>query len=254
VKIIFTGTGTSQGVPLIGCSCDVCTSPDPKDNRLRSSVLIENKGVRMVIDTGPDFRQQMLRYRVNTLDAVIFTHSHKDHIAGLDDIRAYNYFQQKAMDVYATLDTQNALRREFAYIFENQNYPGIPKINLHTIHEEASFEVLGNEIVPIKVLHYQMEVLGFRIGDFTYITDANYIPETEIEKIKGSKYLVINALRKEKHISHYTLDEAIEVAQNIGASKTYFTHISHQLGLHEEVERELPENIFLSYDGLTLNL
>lgn len=254
VKITFLGTGTSQGVPIISCPCEICHSKDPRDNRLRTSLWIETDDTSIVIDAGPDFRQQMLRYEVNKLDAVVFTHSHKDHIAGLDDVRAYNFFQQKPMDVYANLATQAALRREYAYIFENAQYPGVPQINLHTIDGENSFKVKNVEIIPIKVQHYQMEVLGFRVNDFTYITDANYIPDAEIAKIKGSKYLVLNALRKEKHISHYSLEEAIEVAKMIGIESTYFTHISHQLGLHEEVEKELPENIHLAYDGLEITL
>ena len=253
MKITFLGTGTSQGVPIISCPCEVCHSKDPRDNRLRSSVWIETEGLSIVIDAGPDFRQQMLRYNVNKLDAIIFTHSHKDHISGLDDVRAYNYFQQKPMDVYATEETQQALRREYAYIFENAHYPGVPQINLHTIQADQKFSINGLEIVPIKVLHYKMEVLGFRVNDFTYITDANEIAAEQIEKIKNSKYLVLNALRRKKHISHYTLQEAIEMAKIINSRETYFTHISHQLGLHAEVEKELPEKIFLAYDGLILN-
>jgi phosphoribosyl 1,2-cyclic phosphate phosphodiesterase len=208
----------------------------------------------MVIDTGPDFRYQILRNRINKLDAVLFTHSHKDHIAGLDDVRAYNYFQQKPMDVYATEETQNALKREYAYIFENGNYPGVPQIDLHTIRPNKPFFVNGIEITPIRVLHYKMEVVGFRIQDFTYITDANYIAPQEIEKIKGSKVLVLNALRHEQHVSHYTLSQAIEIAKEIGAEETYFTHISHQLGLHKEVDAQLPEGMHLAYDCLQLKL
>jgi len=254
VKVTFTGTGTSQGVPIIGCKCEVCTSRDKKDKRLRSSVFIEADGVNIVIDTGPDFRYQMLRSKVDKLDAVVFTHSHKDHIAGLDDVRAYNYFQQKAMDVYATEDTQQALRREYAYIFDNIGYPGIPQIDLQTIAGDEPFSVNGVEIIPIKVLHYKMEVLGFRVKDFTYITDANYIAPQEIEKIKGSKVVVLNALRHTEHVSHYTLAEAMEIAREIGASDTYFTHISHQLGLHQETDSHLPNGMHLAYDCLTLEL
>ena len=221
---------------------------------MRTSVFIEVDDTRIVIDTGPDFRYQMLRSDIKKLDAVLFTHSHKDHIAGLDDVRAYNYFQQKAMDVYATEETQQALRREYAYIFENPDYPGIPQIKLHTITGDNPFAVNGIGILPIKVLHYKMEVLGFRIRDFTYITDANYIAPQEMEKIKGSKVLVLNALRHERHVSHYTLSEAIDIAKEIGADKTYFTHISHQLGLHEKIAHTLPHGMYLAYDGLTLDL
>ena len=252
MKVTFLGTGTSQGVPVISCPCEVCHSSDPRDNRLRSSVWIQTEKTSIVIDAGPDFRQQMLRHNVDRLDAVVFTHSHKDHISGLDDVRAYNYFQQEPMDVYATQETQEALRREYQYIFENSHYPGVPQINLHTINALTPFKINEIEITPIKVWHYQMEVLGFRVNDFTYITDANLIEDEEIEKITGSKYLVLNALRKEKHISHYTLEEAIELAKTIDADCTYFTHISHQLGLHEKEENLLPEKIHLSYDGLEI--
>lgn len=254
MKITFLGTGTSQGVPVIGCDCAVCTSANKKDNRLRTSIWIETTEASIVIDTGPDFRYQMLRANVRKLDAVVFTHSHKDHIAGLDDVRAYNYSQQKAMDVYATTHTQDALRREFEYVFNNKDYPGIPQLNLHTILPDEPFAINGLEILPIRVMHYHMEVLGFRINDFTYITDANYIAPKELNKIQGSKVMVLNALRREPHISHYTLDEAIEIAKLVGAPDTYFTHISHQLGLHDEVSKELPEGIHLAYDELTLEL
>ncbi len=251
MKITFLGTGTSQGVPIIGCDCNVCRSSDPRDKRLRVSVLIETREANIVIDTGPDFRYQMLRERVRKLDAVIFTHGHKDHTAGLDDVRAFNYFQQRPMDVYATSETQQTIRREFSYIFEAPDYPGIPRINLHTI-EDQPFYINGLEIIPVRLLHYRMEVLGFRIGGFTYITDANYIAPEELEKVKGSVNLVLNALRHEPHISHFSFSEAIAVAQQAGAGHTYFTHISHQLGRHEDVSRTLPEGISLAYDGLIL--
>lgn len=254
MKITFIGTGTSQGVPVISCKCQICTSSDKKDQRLRSSVWVQVGDVSIVIDTGPDFRYQMLRSRVEKLDAVIFTHGHKDHIAGLDDVRAYNYFQQKAMDIYATDETTDALRREFSYIFENSEYPGIPKINIHAINSDKAFSINGVEVIPIKVMHYKMEVLGFRIGDFTYITDANYIAPQEVEKIKGSKVLVLNALRHQQHVSHYTLAEATDLAREIGAQQTYFTHISHQLGLHEEINATLPQGMALAHDCLVVEI
>ncbi len=254
VKITFLGTGTSQGVPVIGCKCEVCTSTDPRDNRLRSSILIETPQVKIVIDTGPDFRQQMLREQVSRLDAVVFTHSHKDHVAGLDDVRAYNYFQQRPMDVFATLETQQGLRREFSYIFENAHYPGVPRINLHTIQAQEPFSIQGLELTPIRVLHYKMEVLGFRIGDFTYITDANYIAPEEMDKIRGSRILVLNALRHQEHVSHYTLSEAIAIGSELKPELTYFTHISHQLGLHEQVQAGLPGGFNLAFDGLSVDL
>ena len=253
MRITFLGTGTSQGVPMIACNCAVCTSDDPYDKRLRSSILIEENGKNVSIDAGPDFRYQMLRARVKHLEAVVFTHEHKDHIAGLDDIRAFNYFQNSAVDVFADYRVQAALKREFSYIFSEYQYPGIPQINLKTISKEP-FTAAGIPFVPIEVLHYKLPVLGFRIHDFTYITDAKTISEAEAEKIKGSKILVINALQKEKHISHFTLSEALAFAQKIGAEQTYFTHISHRLGKYQDVSTELPENIYLAYDGLQLEI
>ena len=253
MKITFLGTGTSQGVPLIACKCEVCTSTNVKDKRLRSSIMVETSTTTIVIDTGPDFRQQMLREQVEQLDAVVFTHEHKDHIAGLDDVRAFNFINGKHIEVYATSRVQAAIKREFAYIFAEDKYPGIPLINLHEINI-APFKINHIEFIPIEVMHYKMPVLGFRIADFTYITDAKSISEKEKEKIKGSKVLVLNALRREEHISHFTFQEAIDLAKELDVEQAYFTHISHQLGLHEQVSEELPTNIFLAYDGLKLNL
>lgn len=253
MKVTFLGTGTSQGVPVIACDCEVCISVDPKDKRLRSSILIESYDKSVVIDTGPDFRYQMLRANVQKLDAVIFTHQHKDHIAGLDDIRAFNYKQKAVMDIYANLAVQESLKREFYYVFSDIKYPGIPQIDMHEIQSEI-FSVGDIEFTPIEVMHYKMPVLGFRVNDFTYITDAKTISESEIEKIKGSKTLVINALQKEKHISHFTLEEAIAFAQMINAETTYFTHISHRLGKHEDVSAYLPKGIHLAYDGQEIHI
>ncbi len=252
-KITFLGTGTSQGVPIIACDCIVCQSKDAKDKRLRSSIHIEQDNTSIVFDSGPDFRQQMLRARIKRMDALIFTHGHKDHTAGFDDIRGFNFIQQSDMEVFCDKRVEETLRKDFDYVFADTKYPGVPKANLHRIENEL-FTVNGIPIQPIHVLHYKLPVFGFRINDFTYITDANYISEEEKEKIKGSKVFVINALRREKHISHFTLQEAIELAQEIGAERTYFTHISHQLGLHQEVQRELPEGIELAYDGLVIEL
>jgi phosphoribosyl 1,2-cyclic phosphate phosphodiesterase len=223
-----------------------------KDKRLRSSILVETETTTVVIDSGPDFRQQLLKAGVKKLDGLVFTHSHKDHIAGMDDIRAFNYLQGKPVDVYATVQTQMVIRSEFPYIFSDLDYPGIPKLNMHTIHKDNSFQIGDLPFTPIEVFHYKMPVLGFRINDFTYITDANYIDDTELQKVFGTQYLVLNALRREEHISHFTLSQAISLAASIKPVQTYFTHISHQLGLHTEVNEELPNGIQLAYDTLSI--
>ena len=253
LTITFLGTGTSSGVPMIACGCVVCTSSDPKDNRLRSSILVQSATTSFVVDTTPDFRQQMLRINNRKLDAVLFTHPHKDHIAGLDDIRAYNYFQQKPMDVYANSLTTEALIREFAYAFSEKKYPGVPEINLVTI-DESPFVIGDIPVTPIVAWHYKMPVFGFRFGNFTYITDANRIDENERQKITGSEVMVLNALRKEPHVSHFTLDEAIQVVGELKVPQAYFTHVSHQLGKHEDINDELPLHIRLAYDGLQLSI
>lgn len=251
IKVTVLGSGTSQGVPLIACNCLVCNSNNDKDKRLRSSIKIEVENKTFVIDSGPDFRQQMLRSNTKQLNALIFTHEHKDHIAGMDDIRAFNYVNKSAIDVYATDRVEDALKREYAYIFSDEKYPGIPEINLINI-ENKPFIVQDIEVIPIQVYHYKLPVLGFRFGDFTYITDANFINDDEKEKIKGSKVLIVNALRREQHISHFTLEEAIALGQELQVPQIYFTHISHQLGLHNEVEKELPPGFHMAYDGLEI--
>jgi phosphoribosyl 1,2-cyclic phosphate phosphodiesterase len=253
VKVTFLGTGTSQGVPVIACSCAVCTSADSRDKRLRSSILIQVEDKNIVIDSGPDFRYQMLRAGVTHLDALVFTHEHKDHTAGLDDIRAFNYKQGEAINVYAHKRVQDALKKEFSYIFAHHKYPGIPQLDLFEIGHHP-FEVAGVPFIPIEVMHFQLPVLGFRIADFTYITDAKTVTEVEKAKIKGSKVLVINALQQEKHISHFTLEEALAFAQEIGAEKTYFTHISHRLGTHQKISEIVPAGVELAYDGLCIEL
>jgi len=252
-KVNFLGTGTSQGVPVITCECPVCTSDNPKDARLRSSVLIESGDTSIVVDTGPDFRQQMLRINAKKLDAVLFTHEHKDHIAGLDDVRAFNFSQGKSMDVYCTNQVSEALKREFHYVFSGDKYPGVPRLDLNIIRNEE-FKIEDTSIMPIEVFHYKMPVFGYRVGDFTYITDAKSISIREMEKIRGSKVVVLNALRKHEHISHFTLEEAIEMMKELNPEKGYFTHISHYLGKHDEVNAELPDNMELAYDGLQLEV
>ncbi|HNL04269.1 MAG TPA: MBL fold metallo-hydrolase [Bacteroidia bacterium] len=253
MKITFLGTGTSQGVPVIACNCNVCQSSDLRDKRLRTSIHIQHKNSSFVIDSGPDFRQQMLRAQIKNLTALIFTHEHKDHVAGMDDIRAFNYVLQKKIDIYATLRVQEALVREFPYVFHDFKYPGVPEVNMITI-DEHPFNIEGLEFIPIEVLHYKLPVNAYRVGDFTYITDANFISEKEKEKIKGSRIVVINALRREKHVSHFNLEEALELIKELKPEKAYLTHISHQLGKHSDVEKELPPNVFLAYDGFEIEM
>lgn len=253
IKITFLGTGTSSGVPMIGCDCAVCTSPDPKDNRLRSSILVQSATTTIVVDAGPDFRYQILRAGIKKLDAIIFTHPHKDHVAGLDDVRGFNYFMQKPMQIYANDITLEVIIREFPYAFTEKKYPGAPDISINTI-SDAPFSIGDIVITPIPVWHMYMPVLGFRFGSFTYVTDANRIEEESRKLIRGSNILVLNALRKEKHVSHFSLDEAIHTVREMEIPRAYLTHLSHQMGRHQEVARELPPDILLAYDMLELNV
>jgi phosphoribosyl 1,2-cyclic phosphate phosphodiesterase len=250
VKITFLGTGTSQGVPVIACECNTCISPDPHDKRLRTSLLLETESTTLVFDAGPDFRQQMLREHVTKLDSIILTHEHKDHIAGMDDVRAFNYKSKDAIDIYSEERVQKAIKKEYSYVFSEYQYPGVPKMRLNDIPDHV-FNVAGVAITPVRVFHYRLPVYGFRIGNFAYITDANYIPEESKEKLYGVKYLVINALRKEKHISHFSLREAVDFIHEISPKKAYITHISHQMGRHADVTPELPAGIYLAWDGLS---
>lgn len=253
MKITFLGTGTSQGVPVIGCGCKVCLSTDERDKRLRSSVLVEQGEQHVVIDTGPDFRQQMISWGSSKLNAVLFTHEHRDHISGLDDIRAFNYLQKSPMDIYAEERVMRALNSGFPYVFAEKKYPGIPQVRMHAITNEP-FKIEEMEVIPIRMMHYRLPVLGFRLGDFAYLTDGNYIPEAEKEKLFGVKHLVVNALRREAHISHFTLSEAISLIEELSPQMAYLTHISHQMGLSADLEKELPMGIQMAYDGLVLEV
>ena len=254
VKITILGSGTSQGVPVISCDCDICASLDPKDKRLRSSVMIEAGGENFVIDSGPDFRQQMLRENVKSLRAVLFTHEHKDHIAGLDDVRAFNYREGRDMEIFCSEEVEFALRREFHYAFSEDRYPGIPSLNLNRITNQEFELNNGIKVLPILVMHYKMPVFGFRMGDFTYITDAKTISPAERDKVRGSKILIINALHQSEHISHFNLQEALEFIADVKPEKAYLTHISHLFGKHEDIKKLLPENVFPAYDGLQFSL
>lgn len=253
MRLTFLGTGTSQGVPVIACPCPVCQSDQEKDKRLRASVYVEVDGVNILIDAGPDFRQQMLRASVKHLDGILLTHEHKDHIGGLDDVRAFNFVNRRPMDIYAEERVQDALKQEYAYVFAENRYPGVPEMNLFNV-DGYPFEINGVKIIPIRCFHYKMPIYGYRIGDLTYITDANFISEEEKEKIVGSKYIVINALRKQKHISHFTLGEALKLIEEFSPRKAFITHVSHQMGFHADIQAELPRNVSIAYDGLVVEI
>lgn len=252
--VTFLGTGTSQGIPTFACECEVCSSVDFKDKRLRTSLHISIDGKSFVFDSGPDFRQQILRERITKLDALIFTHEHKDHTAGLDDVRGFNYKEGgKSIRVYGRVNVLDTLKKEFSYAFTEHKYPGVPLIDLIEI-ENTPFEIDGIKFTPIEVMHHKLPVFGYRVEDFTYITDANFISDKELEKIKGSKILVLNALRKEKHLSHFNLQEALEIIENIQPEKAYLLHLSHQMGKHLHVEKSLPPNVHIAYDGLKITV
>lgn len=253
MKITFLGTGTSQGVPVIACKCETCKSEDPKDKRLRCSLVMNINNKNIIFDCGPDFRYQILRAQIENISAIIFTHSHKDHTAGLDDVRAFNWINKKPVNIYAEKNVQESLKMEFAYIFSKDKYPGIPKLNIHTIHNEV-FNIDEIEITPIRGLHYKLPVLGYRVNDVTYITDFNFIDEKEKEKLKGCKILIINALRKEKHISHFTLNEALQIIEDVKPEKAYITHVSHQMGKYDDIQDNLPSNVEFAYDELSIEI
>ena len=251
-KVIFMGTGTSSGVPMLGCACEVCTSPDKKDKRFRSSVYVEYEGLKLLVDCGPDFRSQMLREDIRHIDAILLTHNHKDHTGGLDDVRSFNYFEKRAFPIYCEEYVQESLKREYSYAFDENPYPGAPRYELHTICDRP-FEIGGVEIVPVRALHFTLPVLGFRFGKFGYLTDASKISEESIEKFRGVETFVINAIRFKRHISHFTLDQALEVAAKVGAKQTYLTHLSHQLPRHEELKKILPPGVEPAFDGLRID-
>ena len=253
MRVKFLGTGTSQGVPVIGCTCAVCTSLDFRNKRLRSSVFIDIENQGLIIDTGPDFRQQMLRENITHIHGVLFTHAHRDHTAGLDDIRSFNFLQKMAIPVFGSEATLSQIEKDFGYIFGAKTYPGLPRIDRHPITDEP-FWLNGLSITPLPVMHLNMPVNGFRIGNFSYVTDTNYIPEATIEKLSGTEVLVLNALQREPHISHFNLEEALEMIGRLKPGRAYLTHISHKLGLHGDVEKELPDYVRLAYDGLQVTV
>ena len=253
MKITFLGTGTSTGVPVVACNCEVCKSDDARDKRYRSSVMLSRGNSNIIIDCGPDFRIQMLKNKVEDIDAVLFTHAHRDHIAGLDDIRAFNYILHKSIDIYGSQITLDAIKENFPYIFTPGRYTGAPKLNLHPI-TDSPFTIGETSFIPIQVMHQDMQVFGYRIGDFTYITDANYISPAELDKIRGSKVVVLNALRNSRHISHFSLSEALDILNDLKPDSAYLTHISHFLGKFDEVEEKLPQGVHLAYDGLQLDV
>jgi phosphoribosyl 1,2-cyclic phosphate phosphodiesterase len=252
MKITLLGTATSQGVPVIGCECETCLSTDSRDKRLRTAAMVEVNDRTIVIDIGPDFRQQMLRANVKKVDAILLTHEHTDHMIGLDDVRPFNFRYLMDMPVYGEQRVLDDISQRFAYIFAPNPYPGVPRVILHPISKNDTLELFDQTIIPIEVLHYKLPVLGFRFNKFTYITDIKTISDEEIEKVKGTEHLVVSALRKEEHISHFTLEEALDFIKKIQPKQAYLTHLSHRMGKHEDLEKILPDNVMVAYDGLTI--
>ncbi len=253
MELRFLGTGTSLGVPVIGSDEPVGLSNDPRDKRTRTSALIEDEGLRILIDAGPDLRSQLLREEIHRLDAVLFTHEHRDHVAGIDDLRPFYFHQEKPLPLYMEKKVLEAMKKAFYYLFDDEKYPTVPEMRFETI-DKRPFSIDGREVIPIRAYHHRMSVLGFRFGDLTYITDANRIEEEELQKVIGSKVLVLNALRRTEHISHFSLDEALRIVERIGPEAAYFTHISEWMGFHADVEAELPPHVHLAYDGLSVKL
>ena len=253
IKLEFLGTGTSQGVPVVACECPVCLSFNEKDKRLRASVLIEVNGIKLAVDAGPDFRQQMLRVGLRRLDAILLTHEHTDHIFGLDDIRAFNWVQHHPMDIYAEARVQESIRRIFNYVFSKSQYPGIPQMNLHLI-DNSTFFIDSVPVIPVRGYHHKLPVYGFRIGKMAYLTYIKTIEDHEKEKLADLDVLIVNALRIEKHVSHFNLEEALQLINEVKPKKAFLTHISHMMGLHDDVQRDLPVNVLLAYDGLRLTI
>jgi phosphoribosyl 1,2-cyclic phosphate phosphodiesterase len=253
MKVTFLGTGTSTGVPVIACNCDVCRSGDPRDRRYRTSAMLTVGNTNIVIDCGPDFRNQMLKNKIENIDAVLFTHAHRDHIAGLDDIRAFNYILNKVVNIYGTNQTLESIKTQFPYIFFSGRYFGVPQITLNII-DDKHFIINGIEFTPIRVMHQDLPITGYRVGDFTYITDANHIDVSELDKVRGSKVIVLNALRNSRHVSHFSLSEALAVLEELKPERAYLTHISHFLGKQDEVEKKLPPFVRLAYDNLVIEV
>ncbi|MBO7576241.1 MAG: MBL fold metallo-hydrolase [Bacteroidales bacterium] len=250
MRLTFLGTGTSQGVPVIACGCAVCQSQDKRDKHLRTSALVEtDEGKNILIDIGPDFREQMLREKVSHLDSILITHAHRDHVGGLDDIRSFNYVQHCKMEIFCNHEARTAIERDYHYIFAYHEFPGLPEANLHEVSGDEPFEAAGVEVIPVKAMHKDLPILGYRIGKLGYITDANHIEPRELDKLRGVDVLVINALRKTKHFSHFCLEEALEVIKEVEPSRAYITHVSHEMGLYAEVNRELPEGVQIACDG-----
>ncbi|MEO6189158.1 MAG: MBL fold metallo-hydrolase [Saprospiraceae bacterium] len=254
MKVIILGTGTSVGVPMIGCTCPTCTSLDPKDSRLRTSAHISTQGIHIQIDIGPDFRQQILSNKIKRVDAILITHQHADHTSGIDEIRAFNFSQNSSIPIYAEDMVLDDLKQRFAYVFSASDYPGLPSIRLNPIIANQNFNILGIDITPLRILHGKLPILGFRICNFAYITDASQISEDVMQELQGLEVLIINALRHKVHHSHFNLDQSLKVVHQINAKQTYLTHLSHQMGLHKDIEKELPPNVFLGYDGLTIEI